>query len=346
MTTETPPALTPDQPKPVTPATAPPTSSEASDILQQLAGIGVTPGDTDRATLEQHLVPDDGPKIEVIQGSADEASGGLETSIVTGAETTGLQSGFPVPMVSTTESEDGRIHIYNKFTGEQIKCNVNMLPSKLKNRVNDNTDPNYGKLLWTVVDPGFRPKQGTFKCWLHMNGAWRELADSWGRPYCRKSNIKSEFDVIQHVKNTHKRDYLAIDEHRKEGERKEDRKIAQATLSAMTAIAAGREVEVPVATVADGQVTSAPVATEEVSEDKGPTSAETPFTDYRGEIVTDFKEPAETIDIWKDAHKTKERPRPCPIDICDWTTRSKSNKIAKQGFDRHRAKVHSETLNT
>ena len=50
-------------------------------------------------------------------------------------------------------------------------------------------------------------------------------------------------------------------------------------------------------------------------------------------------------DIWKDAHKSKERPRGCPMDDCDLTTRSKSNKVARSTIGRHRKKKHPETLN-
>ena len=335
MTTEkTAPAPT-EQPKPVTPATAPPTSEEATDILAQLAGVGVQPGENDKATLEEHLIPA-GPPTEVIQqASAGEVSGGLEKSIVTGAQTVGLQTDFTAPMVATTHSEDGRIYIYNRYTGEQVPCNVNMLASKLKNRVNDNVDPNYGKLLWTVVDPGFRPKQGTYKCWLHKEGAWRELADGWNRPLCLKSNIQSSFFVIQHMKKRHTTDYAAITEHKAETERQETRKSQRLMAEAMTAIAANREADTPV----------------EMPVEEPDQPADVAFNDGYDKalvdngLVTTEPEKSEQPDIWKNAHKSKERPRGCPMDDCDWTTRSKSNKVARSTIGRHRKEKHPETLN-
>ncbi len=340
MTTETTPALGTEQPKPVTPATAPPTSSEATEILQEMAIVGVTPGDTDKATLEQYLIPSGPPTQVVQQQTAGEfTSGAVEgaESIVSGAAGPGLQTDFTSPMVATTHSEDGRIYIYNKYTGERVPCNVNMLPSKLKNRVNDNADPNYGKLLWTVVDPGFRPKQGTYKCWLHKDGAWRELADGWNRPYCKKANIISEFDVIQHVKNTHKRDYLAIDEHRKEGERQEDRKVQQQMLATFVAIQEGRS---PIE-VADSDFPGK-VTVGDVSDSKTPSASESSVADSRGGISLKTMEPEQPVDIWKDAHKKK--PRVCPMEDCDWDTRAKSNKVARSVFGRHRKEKHLETL--
>ncbi len=321
--------------KTTTPATAPPSSDEAAGIIEEMAAKGITMGENDKQTLEEYLV-DSGPKTELIQketvGEFSGAANPLNPSMVPGVSQAGLQNDFTSPMAATTYSEDGRIHIYNRYTGEEILCNVNMVPAKMKNRVNDSNDPNYGKLLWTLNDPGFRPKPGTYMCWLHKDGAWRELANEWNRPFCKKSNISSTFEVIQHMRNKHTRDFQAITEHKTESERQEDRKVQQGLLESMAAIARGNA--------------HAPIVTDEVSDEKEPVTFSEEIHVATGDSVGKFPpEKTAPVDIWKDAHKSKDRPRECPMDDCDWITRSKSNKVARSVIGRHRKEKHPETLN-
>lgn len=339
QTTPAAPATTAEKPPAETPATSPLSSSEADRVLQELAGVNVIPGDNDKTTLEESLIRPP-TVVEVIQqGGEASPAPGLETGL-TGTPQMGLTNDFKAPMTLTTISDPGHIYIYNRYTGDRQVCNINMLPAKLRNRVNSNKDPNYGKLVFTVVDPGFRPKQGTGKCWLHTEGEWRALADEWGLAVCPKSNIVSTFEIREHMKNKHTRNFEAIDDHRKELERQEDREERKSLLKA---IAANQEAgRAPVEVAEKKIVIDGPVKRVDATDPQPGKVTIGDVSDSNPPLVT--KEP----DIWKDAHKSKNRPRRCPmseVNDCDWTTRSKSNKVARSTIGRHRKEKHPETLN-
>jgi len=297
----------------------PPAMSEADIILQELANVGVDPSESEAQELEQNLIKQ-GPKTQVVQpqGSAD-ISEGLEQSIITGTQAPGLQNNFDQPITVTKVSDPGWIMVYHRFTGDPSVCNANMLPAQLRKRINDSRSEHFGKLAFTTSDPGFRPKVGHGKCWLHADGKYRAIADEWGVEVCTKSNLSSEFDIRMHVRNKHTRQFQALEDHILEIERQEDREERRLILR----------------TLAVQQETRA--VTEELAAD-----------DPEGEVIdqTIPEAPAAMTEaeVWNSKFKEAEATGTCPVAGEDcFQSSANLKKTRRSNLDRHRKEKHPET---
>ena len=124
----------------------------------------------------------------------------------------------PFPMVAREVTSAGYVTIYDRVTGDPSIVNRNMLPNVLKKK-----NPETGSLVFTLRDPGFRPKQGTYKCDLHKESPLREKFDELGVPTCRKSNLKTEWDKMRHMQRRHSQESAAFKEDEYRAEREEEK---------------------------------------------------------------------------------------------------------------------------
>tara|TARA_Y100000034_G_scaffold31020_2_gene37903 strand:- start:565 stop:1473 length:909 start_codon:yes stop_codon:yes gene_type:complete len=296
--------------------TRPPQPSEADIILRELANAGVEPGEDMDAELAQDLAQ--GPRTEVVQQeTAPTVSEGLETPVVGTTPQVGLVDNMPGAMTMTVVQDPGLITVYNRFTGDPSKCNVNMLPAQLRKRMNDRTDPaSFGKLAFTTTDPGFRPASGNMKCWLHADGEWRLLGDEWGLPRCTKSNIPTPLNVEQHVRLKHNQSFLIIERQIRDNRRDEDREEAREdrkNTQRLLEIIAGRQ---------EARAEAEDELEEAIVEAGGPTTVEAPEPeiDWRGAA--------------KDGH--------CALK-CGWTTDAAKVGSRRAAMYAHRKQEHPET---
>jgi len=285
----------------------PPAPSDADLLLQELANVGVSPDGTAVEVPEENRIQA-GPKTQIVsQGEATVISDEPQQSIVDGSMQGGLIDNFPGAAAMTILQDPGWIWVYNRFTGDPSVCNVNMLPAQLKKRQNDPQSEHHGEVVFTTVDPGFRPPQGVHKCWIHRNGPWFSLAKDWGLEPCNKADLDSDFEVIQHVRNKHNRAFLAIQEHKDELERQEDRSERRALLKAI----ANMQERAPV-----------------IQAENGVAVASEPVPDVL---------PEET-NIWRVAGKDGH----CPIEGCDFVTEAEKLNSRRSALYRHRGQRHPE----
>ena len=295
-------------------------ASEADTILQELANAGVQPGEAERENLENSIV-NHGPKTTIVQSElAPEISTVSEESIITGGQSAGLQNNFTPPTTLSVISDPGWIYVYNRFTGDPSVCNVNMLPAQLRKRDTDKKSKNHNKLVFTTTDPGFRPKAGTGKCWLHEDGQFRKLADEWGMQVCSKSNLTSIYNIRMHVQNKHSNEYKQLEENRVEIERQEDREERRLLLRAIA-----------------GNVQNQSDLEERVSA----VTADAP--DLNENPDTDLDSMTE-LDVHNAEFKDAEETGICPVAGAEcFQTTAKTKKNRRSNLDRHRKEQHPDT---
>ncbi len=113
----------------------------------------------------------------------------------------------------------GLVVMFDTETGEPSVTNKNMLGNHLR-KVRGN-----GKRVWTVRDPGFRPKVGAFKCRLHGDHPDRSAYGDIGLPVCKKSSLASLFEVEEHGRKKHRREWAAMQDADARREREEERQF-------------------------------------------------------------------------------------------------------------------------
>ncbi len=93
-----------------------------------------------------------------------------------------------------------------------------------------------GTPVWTLKDPGVRPKLGNTLCMLHPDHKNRQRYDSMGLGICMNGHIKNEeYELELHMKTKHPKEWATIQ--RAEEKDKERRREARedAMLAAMQA---------------------------------------------------------------------------------------------------------------
>jgi len=131
----------------------------------------------------------------------------------------------PAPMVVSKLSNSGYVWIYDTRTGEQIPCIYYLVPVKMRQKRTD------GSFKFTTVDPGFRPKKGTFKCMLHPESENRAHFNELGFRTCNKSNLINKYQLNQHMKKKHPQEWAAIESERIDREKEEDRALQRLLLA-------------------------------------------------------------------------------------------------------------------
>lgn len=131
------------------------------------------------------------------------------------------------PMTVKELSSAGYVYVWDSRTFERAPVLYYMLPSILRRRRED------GSFIWTTNDPKRLPKRGTLKCLLHKDSPDRKEYDKMGLRTCKKSNIINAFEVKQHMSKKHPKEWLAIEDARKEKERQEDRSFQRTLYEAV-----------------------------------------------------------------------------------------------------------------
>ncbi len=147
---------------------------------------------------------------------------------------------LPSPMTVSQISSAGYVKVWDTRTFESAPVLYYMLPSVLRRRRQD------GSFIWTTNDPKQLPKRGTHKCYLHPDNPNRQVYDSMGLRTCLKANITNEYEVKQHMMKKHPKEWAAIEELKKDAERKEDRELQKLLLSNSISMVRPPPVEAPV----------------------------------------------------------------------------------------------------
>jgi hypothetical protein len=135
-------------------------------------------------------------------------------------------STLPAPMTVKQISSAGYVWVWDTRTHEKIPVLYYMLPSKLRQRRPD------GSYRFTVVDPKELPKRGTIKCLLHPDRLEREKFNAMGFRVCKKENITNEYQLKQHMRLKHPREWEAIEMERTEKQEEEERQLRRLLLEA------------------------------------------------------------------------------------------------------------------
>uniref|UniRef100_A0A6M3IIQ9 C2H2-type domain-containing protein n=1 Tax=viral metagenome TaxID=1070528 RepID=A0A6M3IIQ9_9ZZZZ len=131
------------------------------------------------------------------------------------------------PTVVSTVSSAGYVMVWDSRTYVQAPVLYYMLPQVLRKKRAD------GSYRWTTNNPGKRPQRGTYKCLLHKEDPNRDHYASLGFRECPKENITSPYQVTQHMKSRHKREWESIEDARLKAERAEDRDIQRMLAEAL-----------------------------------------------------------------------------------------------------------------
>ena len=177
------------------------------------------------------------PGVEVVQRAGEHnISVGMETSIITGESQSGLIDEFRGAMTAYEVTSAGYLRVFDIRTGDASLVNREMLLAQLRKTCNDENDSEwFGKRIFSArrSDVINWRKPGTLKCWLHADHVMRPVCDELGLPVCRKATMYSEFDVNNHVRNRHSREYAQLEERRERLEREEDRQAQRDMMRAI-----------------------------------------------------------------------------------------------------------------
>lgn len=159
--------------------------------------------------------------IEEMLANAKEAPepGSEESKIIHSGDTD-----QPAPIVLHSLVSAGWVYIYETKTGEMSLANRNNLPMLLKVKNKD------GTRRFTTKKPPYSPKVGTMKCLLHAENPEREHYDEMGLPTCRKSNLRNRHAVTLHMEKRHPMEWKAIEQERKDNEKKEEREFMRSLM--------------------------------------------------------------------------------------------------------------------
>jgi len=135
---------------------------------------------------------------------------------------------LPAPMVVSRVTNAGYVWVWDSRTYERIPILSYMLPSKMRQRRED------GSYRFTTNDPHKLPQRGTYKCLLHKDAPDRAHYNELGFRVCKKDNLNNRYEVTQHMRHKHPAEWAAIEDERKERERKEDRELQRLILDKAT----------------------------------------------------------------------------------------------------------------
>lgn len=133
--------------------------------------------------------------------------------------------------------------LYHRYDGRKIVVPSYMTPKLLAMRIRDETGipREYvgTQAWWTTPQKGFKP--GSLKCLLHadQNDLIKDEIISCGMSpgRCKKSNINSEFDLENHMRLKHKREWQAIREKRDKRLADSDREMQRTQADALIRLA-------------------------------------------------------------------------------------------------------------
>jgi len=142
----------------------------------------------------------------------------------------------PAAIAQASLQSAGWVYLYDTVTHERSICNRNMLQHALQKKRPDGSD------VFTVHVPDVGPMRGAHKCMLHAEGPNREHYNDLGFAVCKKSNLRSPYEVRRHMQKRHKAEWAAIQEEREEQRRQEDRDFQRELLGRAKPVEAPPEV--------------------------------------------------------------------------------------------------------
>ena len=132
----------------------------------------------------------------------------------------------PIAQVAASVTSAGYVWMYDRFTGERSRSNAN--PSTLKqNRRKLNKD---GETMFTFIKPKVAPPVYEHKCLLHPDNPQRAHFTAMGLAVCKKSNLRSQYEVERHTKRRHPSEWATIELERERKEKDEERAWRAAVL--------------------------------------------------------------------------------------------------------------------
>lgn len=124
----------------------------------------------------------------------------------------------------------GYTYVYDRETGEQKVVNNNMLRQQLR-KMRRLRDGSLTEVFTTIKPPPDKqPVRGVIKCLLHAGHNDRALWAKYGFAPCYKENLLTEFDLEQHMRIRHGREWEAIQRDRENLEKAEIRAERRALL--------------------------------------------------------------------------------------------------------------------
>ena len=130
----------------------------------------------------------------------------------------------------------GYVMVFDRVTGDPSVVNRNMLPTQLRKR-----HPETHSLVFTLIDPGIRPPQGTFKCMLHKDAPERSSFNDLGLATCKKANLKTAYQQTRHMTRRHKDEWAVIQDNKARAQhaewktrQEEDRQFQRMILAKLT----------------------------------------------------------------------------------------------------------------
>ena len=145
----------------------------------------------------------------------------------------------PVPIVASSLASAGYVPVWDTQTGEPSVVNRNLLGFQLRKLRGD------GTRAFTRIKPNRDPVRGTLKCMLHPDSPDRSRYAAIGFKSCPKANLMTPFDVENHMKARHRKEWSTLESERLRTEREEERAFQRQMMAALGAAATPKAAEAP-----------------------------------------------------------------------------------------------------
>lgn len=129
-------------------------------------------------------------------------------------EVDGLNNAPDLGFTKLPPEGPGYTTIYDRVSGVPSVARTDTLGFQLRKK-----SPDTHELMFQLNDPGFRPKRGNIKCYLHAESEHRAQADEWALPVCIQGSIPETSSLAIHMQHRHSREYGMFETKRKEDER-------------------------------------------------------------------------------------------------------------------------------
>jgi hypothetical protein len=125
-------------------------------------------------------------------------------------------------MIVTDLDSAGWTILYDTISGEPSVVNNNAVSTQLRYK-----RPGESKPAFTRLKPKNEPWRGSIRCMLHAGRPDYEELRRRGitQKGCPKATIPNEYELQQHMKNKHGREWATLEEERERSERAEDRAL-------------------------------------------------------------------------------------------------------------------------
>ncbi len=112
----------------------------------------------------------------------------------------------------TVAQSAGYVIVFGTLDHEPSIIHRNQLATQLKKPLLDENGDSIGGRAFTTIRPKEGPLRGTIKCLLHKEGPNRERYTAMGLTTCKKSNLRSQYDLEAHMRIGHPREWANINQ--------------------------------------------------------------------------------------------------------------------------------------